>query len=253
VTDSSYSCGIAIPYVTYFFNNFVYTPVYLRYVEWLGNPSFETQAWQLIQTHFKYGDINVSNYLVGKEKYVFQQILPDSEVNESAHTRRMLRKFKQSGFTLTEEQDVHAVLAIIQEELPRKVPAIHQGNLSILSNLVTSLNTEGMLLTILVRNHGKVLGGIFIVAFGNRLLYLKGAFTEDAKKRGAMYTAMHFAIQKAKTEGLVFDFGGSRVEGVRRFNKELGGADVPYARKTWNHLPLWQRTVINFVRSWRRK
>ena len=82
-----------------------------------------------------------------------------------------------------------------------------------------------------------------LIDFNQTVLYLKGAFTDEAKKNGAMYAAMNSAIQQAKLAGKNFDFGGSRVEGVRHFNLQLGGMDRVYYYHQWDNSPFWYRWV----------
>ena len=46
-----------------------------------------------------------------------------------------------------------------------------------------------------------------------------------------------------KIKGKVFDFGGSRVQGVRNFNQNLGGRDVHYSMLNWNNSPEWYKVA----------
>ena len=62
----------------------------------------------------------------------------------------------------------------------------------------------------------------------HQVLYVKGACPENLKLNGGMYLALNQAIEFASDHGLLFDFGGSNVEGVKRFNHNLGGIDTQY-------------------------
>jgi hypothetical protein len=107
--------------------------------------------------------------------------------------------------------------------------------------------------TIEVKNGDQVVGGLILVEYKNSLLYLKGAFSKESKDQGAMYAAMNEAIAYARSNSLRFDFGGSRVEGVRRFNINLGGQDVHYAVLKWNHAPFWFNFLKKMKGKWKTK
>jgi hypothetical protein len=101
--------------------------------------------------------------------------------------------------------------------------------------------------------HGRSLGGISLLQNNQKLLYLKGAFEDQAKKNGAMYGAMNHAIQVAHSMNLSFDFGGSRVPGVREFNLTLGGEDVSYDMLSWDNSPRWFKLIKRVKELWKRK
>jgi hypothetical protein len=253
VTDKDYTCGIAVPYFRFLFSHKAYTPVFVRYLEWLGDDSKESEAWKVIQKQFKRGELNVRGVFEGNDLLVYQQLPSAEGYNESVHARRMLRKFERSEMVIEQLDDHRCLSDIIERELPKKVSEMNKGNLTNLNRLVVSLKSNGRLSAIGVHKKGKWLGGIWIVTFNGVHLYLKGAFSSDAKKQGAMYAVMKRVIESAHRDKCVFDFGGSRVEGVRRFNRQFGGEDVPYRRISWNDAPVWQNAVFTFLQSWRKK
>ncbi len=100
--------------------------------------------------------------------------------------------------------------------------------------------------------NGEEVGGVILIHFNGRTLYLKGAFTKDAKHNGAMYAVMHSAILSTVNRNERFDFGGSNAEGVRRFNVNLGGKDEFYSCMEWDRLPRWFKLAQKTIR-WIRK
>lgn len=108
-----------------------------------------------------------------------------------------------------------------------------------LHQLLSSAKANGKLRVFTVVKGGKIKGGICCLERNNQLLYLKGAVDEETKKFGGMYLAIHEAIQYARAQQSLFDFGGSNVEGVRKFNNNLGGIDQSYAVFTVNNGPVW--------------
>ena len=82
-------------------------------------------------------------------------------------------------------------------------------------------------------------GGVFCFQSKTTLIYVKGAVGEAVKQNGGMYLALYAAIEYAKSNKLNFDFGGSNVAGVQRFNYNLGGTDEIYYVQTENNGPAW--------------
>jgi hypothetical protein len=118
---------------------------------------------------------------------------------------------------------------------------------------VTQFKQQQKVHIVHVLKAGKSVGGLILLESNHRLLYLKGAFTEESKKEGAMYGAMQRAIDLAKEKGLLFDFGGSRVEGVRRFNVNLGGKDSFYSSIEWNNAPFWFNWLKKLQGIWKKR
>ena len=97
------------------------------------------------------------------------------------------------------------------------------------------------------------MGGVWTLETDSTVLYLKGTTTEEAKKSGGMYKLMLTAIEDAGSKGKVFDFGGSNVESVRRFNLNFGAEDVVYSQLSWNNAPFWWRIVKTIRDKWIKK
>ena len=60
-------------------------------------------------------------------------------------------------------------------------------------------------------------------------------------------------VAYVKEKGLLFDFGGSRVEGVRRFNVNLGGKDSFYSSIEWNNAPFWFNWLKKMQGIWKKR
>jgi hypothetical protein len=77
---------------------------------------------------------------------------------------------------------------------------------------------------------------------------LKGAANDKARNQGLMYACMKNEIENTLQEGKIFDFGGSSIEGVKRFNLNFGSDDIEYYEYEWNHAPWWWR-LLKYIRK----
>lgn len=256
LTDDNYSNGIALPYSNKFGVKTCYTPIFVRELNWCGEKTIENKhLFSLLKNEFAAGQLSSSMLLSEeqKEEFIYQSIEKDQEVVLNSQAKRMLAKFKKSSMSCEFVTSTDEVFQHIYKELPKKVSSLNERSLASLEKLVAQLQAENLLKVLVVKEEGEVVGGIFLVEFNGSLLYLKGAFTAESKKEGAMYAIMEKAIAYSKEKGLNFDFGGSRVEGVRRFNVNLGGEDRVYYSYNWDNAPLWFKWLKKAKQAWKRK
>ena len=256
LTDDDYSKGIALPFTVRLGIKVIYTPIFVRYLEWFGVEIEKLESIKtIIQNEFQQGQLSSTLSFENKksEDFIFQisEIQEEQVINSQA--KRMLSKFEKVDFTIQLDAEEEEIIKIIKAELPQKVKSLNDKSLTSLEALVKSLKKDQLLKVVAVRKENTIVGGLFLVEFNHSLLYLKGAFTPDSKKEGAMYGVMQYVIELAKAQNKRFDFGGSRVEGVRRFNVNLGGKDVTYYSFEWNNSPLWFKILKRAKTAWKRK
>ena len=234
--NDDYSKGIALPYTLRLKVKTLYTPIYLMYVEWLGE-DVPADLIEVLQKLFAVGDICIKNKLKGSnyQEYVRQEVV-ESKYNEQ--TKRALKRFEKSGFQLVKGKLESDILLIIESELPAKIASLDKQAISTLNKLVPLIAQNEMLSSYAILENNKVVGGILSMQFKNRIIYLKGAFAESAKKSGAMFKCISTLIEEETESKKIIDFGGSRVDNVRKFNLNFGAVDKVYYNFSWNNAPI---------------
>lgn len=256
LVNDDYTSGMALPYAVRFGVKTLYTPIFARYIEWLGEPAEIDAVILEVRKHFPEAQFNYNGDLpdLTSVQFVYQSIVPgDLPDKYGSQAKRMISKFERSGMTILESNEDDAVLARIRKELPQKVSALNNKSLDRLDQLIADLRKRKLIRILEAKQGDQTVGGLFLVEFNGRSLYLKGAFTDESKKEGAMYGAMQYAIRTALERGQIFDFGGSRVDGVRSFNCNLGGKDQTYFEYRWDNAPRWFSWLKRANRSWKRK
>lgn len=235
--NEEYTSGIALPYVVRLNKKKLYTPIFSRTTEWLGI-NCPKDLEKVLSEWFPMASIAIR----GNGDLIYQEYDPTPELNTQA--KRMIKKAEKCGYSIHVGKDIDSILKTIEVELPKKVKSIGSGSLSALKELVKAMDDKGVLLVKSVYDtQHKFKGGLFFIEYNDRVIYLKGGFEQQAKKEGAMYYAMHLEIQETMSKGKVFDFGGSRVQGVRNFNLNLGGKDIHYSMLNWNNSPAWYKVA----------
>jgi len=241
--------GIACPFSVKAGVRVLYAPFFHRYIEWIGEdrPSFEELEIALKQ-HFPVADAQLRWETTGSERK-HQELQPENyKPNQQA--KRMLKK--AAAFTIVPGLRKNELMRLLKSELSPRIAAIDDHSLELLSRLVDHFGPEELIQLNLLKN-GEWLGGIWLLVFNRRVLYLKGTVSPAAKDAGGMYALMEHALQLAFEKNYSFDFGGSNVEGVRRFNLNWGAADTAYRHLEWNHAPVWWKILKSLRKLWRNK
>lgn len=250
--DKEYSKGVAIPFVVRLGKQSAYTPLFLRCLEFMGGTMTQKDILE-IKKRFPKGELSFGNLSKGFEQLIYQEIPAGTIPKYNDQAKRMIRKFDNSVLSLVHVESPSNILEIIADELPSKVKSVNRKSMVLLESLVKELNQNHLMKIVEVRNGGKCVGGAFFIEGTDRIIYLKSAFRSFAKKNGAMYKIMDVEICKAAEASKTFDFGGSRVEGVRRFNMNMGGKDQNYSTVKWDDMPLWYKGIKTLNDKLRKK
>lgn len=245
LVDNDFKNGIPLPFNKKLGIQTLSPPIFIRNLDAIGDdPGFAARALPEIQKRFVAGHLQVAK----KTDDTFSRIRVYQSISEKQvlHTqaKRMLQKSVKNGISIEKTADWRGVLSIIRSELSEKISEFTAQNLQRLENLIISLEREKRMHCYGIYMSGKLEGGMIFMDSETKYIYLKGAANPEAKKAGGMYLCMHDFIDKTLEENKLFDFGGSEVEGVRRFNQNLGGADSQYYVYEWNRAPFW----FNFIK-----
>lgn len=239
-TDESYSCGIALPYTRRAGMKVLYTPIFSECLEVISEfPKDDfneaiLEEFEVIETGF-----NVPILKLDFEEHVSQILTTKEPYKKLAN--RMLKKALSYEFIVKEVDDFLPVFRIIESELIGKVNSINEVSLAKLKNAITIAEQQGFIKVISVFKSNEIVGGLILLENDSVTYYLKGACTKDAREAGGMYAAMDYSIHRTLEKGKLFDFGGSRVEGVRKFNKQFGAEDIFRPYYSYSNAPFWYK------------
>ena len=239
LVNSDYTCGIALPFMDKLGTKTLYTPVFIRYLEVLGDHNDVENINALILSNFKFVNFSTKQNIFGEssEKWMHQIIPSSHERKIGSQAKRSLKKAVKNGLEVRIHSDTSSVLDITHKELTGKFEGLNSISMRSLDRLMKNIEEEKRSVVFEIES----VGGIVCIRDEHQLIYLKGAVTEETKKNGGMYLVLDAAINFAKENRLDFDFGGSRMEGVRKFNFNLGGIDSFYYNYQSNNYPFWYR------------
>tara|TARA_B100000508_G_scaffold60116_1_gene46763 strand:- start:39948 stop:40853 length:906 start_codon:yes stop_codon:yes gene_type:complete len=232
-------------------------PFFHRYAEFIGE-SEQIDISQFVtsmQETFKGGIIHTKTKLEGIEPadaYV-HQVLTADDFKLKSQAKRMLKKFNSSTLNIEfDNKSSSQVLKLIKDELSKKMDLYSSESANALDRLVTNPSKEIELITAVLKSENDLVGGLLALEYKSTVLFLKGTTAESAKEEGGMYALMNELIKYTFEKEKTFDFGGSRVKGVRFFNTRFNAQDKTYFCYEWNNNPVWYK-LLKKMNRWRKK
>lgn len=253
LVGDDYTFGVALPYTVRARRKILYTPIFVSYLEILGSAKSNLLVKELIIKKFKTIEIEFKQAVLGSSQQVFITQFLNSEAKRKGQVNRMLNRAKRAELEVFLMDSWEGVFNILSSELKGKFSGMTELSLSKLKGAFASAQGLKLLRTFEVRKGEECVGGVICIEKNGQLLYSKGASRADVRDHGTMYLAIDCAIAYAQKNNLKFDFGGSRVEGVRRFNHAFGGEDVDYCSYRIDKSPLWFRWVRRLKKRWGKK
>jgi hypothetical protein len=221
-----------------------YQAFFTREFEVLGDGFNLREAINYLQDDFKMVNFRTSinslnNIESIKRKYQFIDLNSDFETSFSTNAKRLIKK-SDKQFNYRVFTDVTELMELVRAHVAFKIKEFTPENITKLNGLMISAlkNNKGELIGVYNDLNNLVAAGFFFQN-KNNITYLKGASTDEAKKKGAMFGLMNFAFNRYRKNFSKFDFGGSNVDNVAQFYKKFGAKDMFYFDYTINHLPLW--------------
>jgi hypothetical protein len=243
------TAGIACPFTIKAGQKVLYSPFFNRYVEWIGAEIDLNILLVELKKHFKVADFNFLQPVDGFE-LLQHHYLESNEIHLNSLAKRSLKK--ALVFTTDIQTNAPQLMPLIANELATRVKSLNAFTLPKLSNLVASFKDNGLLQIDLLEENSWC-GGLWLIESNEKVLYLKGTVQQEAMKKGGMYRLIFDAINYAHSVGKSFDFGGSNVENVARFNANFGAKSIKYARITWNNAPFWWKILKKLNNRWKEK
>lgn len=233
--NANRSGGMVCSFATKGGKRILINPIYHQFSEWIGEGEIDSNVLAFLKKNFPIAELNVREVIPGYNKLV-HQVINSKEQSINTLGKRMLKKSQHYEIRMNTE--IETIKQLIEEELSERIAGMTLRNLENLERLANAYSSDG-LRSYCAYLENQFVGGIWILENETRFMYLKGTAFSEAKKDGVVYSLMNKAIQDCLELNKEFDFGGSNVPGVQRFNYNLGGIDIAYSQLKWNHAPFW--------------
>lgn len=141
------------------------------------------------------------------------------EKSFSEKTIRNIKKGERSGLTVSPQITERMIVRDFKKVAEKKVKSLEAADFRMLLKLLLTIseNKKGFMRAA-VAGDGSIHASAYFLESGKSLVYLKGSTTESGRKSGAMEFLFASVMKEFSGRDMFFDFGGSSVEGVARFN-----------------------------------
>lgn len=245
VVFGDYEGAMAIPYSVRLGVKGMYTPNFIRAIDWMGKkPEKMAEIEQLLKHHFKRANLNINQqFFSGCEEKVYQVLENETAVLIGSQTKRGIKKFEKTGLVI-EQMDIESVLPLIVSELREKVKDLNDQDFKRFEKLLLNYDKKNCLCYGI---KGETIhAAIILIEWNNEILYIKGGVDEFGKQNGLMHALMFDAITNTFKQRKTFSFEGSFVPSVRQFNLGFGATDKVYYTWKWDSSPWWFKLLLKF-------
>ena len=137
LVNESYSSGIALPFTVRMGVETLYTPIFLSYVEVLGEGSKSDTYRDLISRRFKNIFLSTKQNIFGPQSEVFVcQTIESKEVKLGSQAKRMLKKASKESFKVFDSNNYESILPVINAQLVDKFTGMNNLSLKTLEGLM---------------------------------------------------------------------------------------------------------------------
>jgi hypothetical protein len=162
----------------------------------------------------------------------------DAVWGDFAHSTRGHIRKAQKQLSIRTDLDIDVLVGLYRQVFERQGLAA-----SVDADLIRRLDQvcvdrEARTLLFAVDAHEHVHAGVFIVHDENQSYLLLSGLSTEMRNSGAKSLLVWEAIRRSATVSRAFDFAGSMIESVERFNRGFGARQRPYlqVRRTRRHL-----------------
>lgn len=200
------------------------------------NPKPDLQGWQVSRK------VNMSLDL--KENY--QQL----ESNYSENHKRNIKKSKGADIVgmdnITPEDFAEQFLLTFKGKIRAYSQAQKDGLIALMK---IAIKKEAGFFRVLADKKGNILSAAFLLKSHNRIYYVLPFSTQTGRETGAMYKLIDLIIWENSEKPMIFDFEGSSIEGIARFNLGFGAEKHHYYQISRENLPWWAKLLLK-VKGW---
>jgi hypothetical protein len=222
---------------------YFYTPIYGMQYGIFGkkalNVTIEKAFWDYIPFTINSTNISLhpfSTYKPKKHRFYFrtcQYLNLDKSYKEiydnySSNLKRNLSKANKLNLKILESKKIEDVVSMFQNGRGSKLTDLKEIHYTNLYNLISNgLEAKKVRILECYEDREIIASGFFSFC-NNRIIYHKGGANHKGRKYGAMHLMIDYLIQEYQNTEYTFDFGGSSIENVKRFNNNFTDKEYTY-------------------------
>lgn len=146
----------------------------------------------------------------------------------STNLKRNLKKASKYNLTLKKSVDIKNVVFLFKKNRGDLIKDFKDFHYEVLENLILEGIKRNKMFIVECFDDREVIASAFFSITNNRIIYHKGGSNEKGKKYGAMPLIIDTILKKYQNSNYIFDFGGSSIESVKKFNNNFTKINYSY-------------------------
>ncbi|MDO9154354.1 MAG: hypothetical protein Q7U47_11760 [Paludibacter sp.] len=143
----------------------------------------------------------------------------------SKNTQRNIAKAHKFNLTIAYDQDVNSFFEFYQLNATQ----INASQFEIIKKIIKTGKEKQIVDLLSVNNNeNEMIAALCLLKTTARLTYFLPVSNNEGKNSSAMFLLVDELIRKYAGRGFLFDFEGSKIEGIARFYKGFGAENQPY-------------------------
>jgi hypothetical protein len=157
-----------------------------------------------------------------------------------------LKKAEKNSLTYLCSNDFKNCINLFKKHYSERLPNIkNEDYLNFRTVCDYALQERRLVCRQAANEEGELLSSILLLKDKNRLYNLMNTTTDSGRKSEANHFLMDGVIHEFAGSGLILDFEGSDIPGIKAFYENFGSKDQPYYMLKYNNLP-WP---IQFIKD----
>jgi hypothetical protein len=189
----------------------------------------EEEIWKIIQKKTKAIDLSLHNdsKFIPKKGIILQKQCQIVNLNKSydqiqfdynSNLKRNLTKATKLNLKVGESKNIENVIYLFRNGRGNKLEELKEIHYNNLNNLINNGLKAGKVKIYECYEDREIIASGFFSICNNRIIYHKGGANHKGRKYGAMHLIIDHILREFAGTGMVFDFGGSSIENVKKFN-----------------------------------
>jgi hypothetical protein len=222
---------------------YFYTPIYgMQFGLFSHHPikvEIQEQFWDSIPFKINAIDIslNVYNTFCPKKTTTFYRYCQFVSLNKSyeeisqhynKNLKRNLAKATSLNLKIVESENIEDVVSFFIQGRGSKLNDLNEEHFQNLRTLVLNGIRENKIKIYECYEDREIIASGFFSFCNNKIIYHKGGANHKGKKYGAMHLMIDHILRTYQNSNYIFDFGGSSIENVKKFNKNFTEEEYRY-------------------------
>lgn len=248
IVYGDYAAVMPVPWRKKMGIRYCYQVPFIQQLGWFAGAGFMAEGPMLQALHgfcrygdyaFNYGNVPRMQQASLHANFILRLSVDYATLSNGFNTdlQHNLKKAAKGQYQY-KPMDIATATALYRHLYASRTPHVVSADYLHFQQLCSSLETTGAAFARCIMDKaGEVLAAAVLLLQDNRLYNMMNSTPDPGRKTGANHLLFDQVIREFAGTGIVLDFEGSDITGIRLFYEKFGSVNEPYCSIHINHLP----------------